>query len=44
MTNLEIYTQKIMYKSNNNLNNFIHNDLIEINIAGITFIFEIDKV
>jgi hypothetical protein len=36
--------EELFYNTNNNLNNFTHNDLIEINIAGITFIFEIDKV
>lgn len=33
--------EELFYNTNNNLNNFIHNDLIEINVAGITFIFEI---
>jgi len=33
--------EELFLNTNNNLNNFIHNDLIEINIAGITFIFEI---
>jgi len=33
--------EELFYNTNNNLTNFIHNDLIEINIAGITFIFEI---
>ena len=36
--------QELFYNTNNNLNNFTHNDLIEINIAGITFVFEIDRV
>ena len=36
--------EELFYNTNNNLNNFVHNDLIEINIAGITFIFEIVKV
>ena len=33
--------EELFYNTNNNLTNFIHNDLIEINVAGITFIFEI---
>ncbi len=36
--------EELFYNTNNNLNNFTHNDLIEINIAGITFVFEIDRV
>lgn len=34
--------EELFYNTNNNLTNFIHNDLIEINIAGITFVFEIE--
>jgi hypothetical protein len=33
--------EELFYNTNNNLINFEHNKLIEINIAGITFIFEI---
>lgn len=33
--------EELFYNTNNNLTNFVHNDLIEINVAGITFIFEI---
>jgi hypothetical protein len=36
--------EELFYNTNNNLDNFKHNEVIEINIAGITFIFEIDKV
>jgi hypothetical protein len=36
--------EELFYNTNNNLDNFKHNDLIEINIAGITFVFEIDRV
>jgi len=34
--------KELFYNTNNNLTNFVHNDLIEINIAGITFVFEIE--
>lgn len=34
--------EELFYNTNNNLTNFVHNDLIEINIAGITFVFEIE--
>jgi hypothetical protein len=34
--------EELFLNTNNNLTNFTHNDLIEINIAGITFIFEIE--
>jgi hypothetical protein len=33
--------EELFYNTNNNLTNFVHNDLIEINIAGITFVFEL---
>jgi len=33
--------EELFYNTNNNLSNFVHNEIIEINIAGITFIFEI---
>ncbi len=36
--------EELFYNTNNNLDNFKHNEVIEINIVGITFIFEIDKV
>ena len=32
--------EELFYNTNNNLTNFVHNEVIEINIAGITFIFE----
>ena len=34
--------EELFYNTNNNLSNFIHNEIIEINIAGITFLFEIE--
>lgn len=34
--------EELFYNTNNNLTNFVHNELIEINIAGITFVFEIE--
>jgi hypothetical protein len=34
--------EELFYNTNNNLTNFVHNDVIEINLAGITFIFEIE--
>jgi hypothetical protein len=34
--------EELFYNTNNNLTNFVHNDLIEINIAGVTFVFEIE--
>ncbi len=45
--NLDIDTHKkldeeLFYNTNNNLTNFVHNEVIEINLAGITFIFEIE--
>jgi hypothetical protein len=33
--------EELFYNTNNNLTNFVHNELIEINIAGVTFVFEI---
>jgi hypothetical protein len=33
--------EELFYNTNNNLTNFVHNKVIEINVAGITFIFEI---
>jgi hypothetical protein len=32
--------EELFYFTNNSLTNFIHNKVIEINIGGITFIFE----
>jgi hypothetical protein len=32
--------EELFYNTNNNLTNFVHNEVIEINIAGITFMFE----
>ena len=34
--------EELFYNTNNNLIDFVHNEVIEINIAGITFIFEIE--
>ena len=31
--------EELFYNKNNNLTNFTHNDLIEINVSGIIFIF-----
>jgi len=33
--------EELFYKINNNIEAFKHNEIIEINIAGLTFIFEI---
>lgn len=33
--------EELFYNTNNNISNFMHNDLIEVNIGGITFVFEI---
>jgi len=33
--------EELFYKINNNISTFEHKDIIEVNIAGITFIFEI---
>jgi hypothetical protein len=33
--------EELFENTNNNLTNFVHNEVIEINLAGITFIFEI---
>jgi hypothetical protein len=35
--------EELFYKTNNNKPNFKHNKEIEIDIAGITFIFKIKK-
>jgi len=32
--------KELFYKTNNNNTSFQHNEVIELNIAGITFIFE----
>jgi hypothetical protein len=34
--------EELFYNTNNNLINFVHNELIEINIAGVTFVFELE--
>ena len=34
--------EELFYKINNSIEAFKHNEIIEINIAGITFIFEIE--
>ncbi len=34
--------EELFYNTNNNITNFIHNEVIEINIVGITFVFEIE--
>jgi hypothetical protein len=34
--------EELFYKINNSITAFKHNEIIEINIAGITFIFEIE--
>jgi len=34
--------EELFYNTNNNLTNFVHNEIIEINIAGVTFVFEIE--
>ena len=33
--------EELFYKTNNNLSNFKHNKTIELNLGGITFLFEI---
>ena len=33
--------EELFYKTNNNIGEFNHNEVIEINLAGITFMFEI---
>jgi|TARA_B100000497_G_scaffold111280_1_gene131282 hypothetical protein len=34
--------EELFENTNNNLTNFVHNEVIEINLAGITFVFEIE--
>ncbi len=34
--------EELFYNTNNNLSKFTHNEVIEINLAGITFVFEIE--
>jgi hypothetical protein len=34
--------EELFYNTNNNITNFVHNEVIEINIVGITFVFEIE--
>ena len=33
--------EELFYKTNNNLSNFKHNKTIEVNLGGITLLFEI---
>ncbi len=33
--------EELFYKINNNISAFQHNEIIELNIGGITFVFEI---
>ena len=33
--------EELFYKTNNNLSQFRHNKTIEVNLGGITFLFEI---
>jgi hypothetical protein len=33
--------EELFYKTNNSLKNFKHNKTIELNLGGITFLFEI---
>ena len=33
--------EELFYKTNNSLSNFKHNKTIELNLGGITFLFEI---
>lgn len=33
--------EELFYNTNNNLTNFKHNKTIEVNIGGITFVFDI---
>jgi hypothetical protein len=34
--------EELFENTNTNLTNFVHNEVIEINLAGITFVFEIE--
>ena len=34
--------QELFYKINNDISSFQHNDVIELTIGGVTFIFEIE--
>ena len=34
--------EELFDNTNTNLTNFVHNEVIEINLAGITFVFEIE--
>jgi len=34
--------QELFYKTNNNLASFQHNEIIELTIAGVTFIFDME--
>jgi len=33
--------EELFYKINNDITSFQHNEIIELNLAGITFVFEI---
>ena len=33
--------EELFYKINNDISSFQHNEIIELNLAGITFVFEI---
>ena len=34
--------EELFYKTNNNLASFQHNEVIEVTVAGITFIFDME--
>ncbi len=34
--------EELFYKTNNNLASFQHNEVIELTIAGVTFIFDME--
>ena len=34
--------EELFYKTNNNLASFQHNEVIELTVAGITFIFDME--
>ncbi len=38
----KILDQELFYKINNDITSFQHNDIIELTIGGVTFIFEIE--
>ena len=33
--------EELFYKTNNNLSSFSHNEIIELTIGGVTFVFEV---